>query len=261
MSTPFIVDAHAHTGYPNQFYVPEVTAPELLARMDALRIQYSLHCGDMVALSKDEAVGLPLWQRSYEASGGRLPFLAVYNPKRAAQSMTGLRRALDLSGCKGIKIHPSFHGTPAEHPSYEAAWAFAAEHDLPIMTHSWSVSGYNPTQALSTPERFEPWVRKYPTVRFVLGHSGGRGTGRFEAIRMVNEHPSVYLDFAGDIYCYQYVDRMSREVPVEKILFGSDWPWMDQRSHVSRVYLADIDPAAKRMILRDNALRVYRLEA
>lgn len=261
MREPFIVDAHAHTGYPNQFYVPEVNPRELLTRMDALRIQYSLHCGDMVALAKDEAMNLALWQRSYEESGGRLPYLGVYNPKRAEQSLKGLAAALSMSGFRGIKIHPSFHGMPAEHSSYEAVWAFAAAHDLPIMSHSWSVSAHNPTQALSTPERFEVWLRKYPHVRFVLGHSGGRGTGRFEAIRMARQYPTVYLDFAGDIYCYRYLERMSREVPVEKIMFGSDWPWLDQRSHLTRVYLAEVDATAKRKILRDNALQVYRLES
>jgi predicted TIM-barrel fold metal-dependent hydrolase len=259
MREPFVVDAHAHTGYPGQFFAPEQDATELLRRMDALRIEYSLHCGDMVALAKDEEANLELWQRAYEQSQGRIPFLAVYNPKRPVESLRGLRTALGLSGCRGIKIHPSFHGTSADHPGYDPVWAFAAEHELPIMSHSWSVSGHNPSQALSTPERFEGWVRKYPGVRFVLGHAGGRGTGRFEAFRMAREHPSVYMDFGGDIYCHELVEHACREVPVEKILFGSDWPWLDQRSHLSRVYLARIDPSAKRRILRDNALAVYRL--
>jgi hypothetical protein len=184
----------------------------------------------------------------------------VYNPRHAERSLRALAAALSLSGFRGIKIHPSFHGTPAEHPSYEAVWAFAQEHDLPIMSHSWSVSSYNPSQALSTPERFEVWLRKYPRVRFVLGHAGGRGTGRFEAVRMARDYPLVYIDLAGDIFCHELVERLCRDVPSEKIMFGSDWPWLDQRSHLARVYLAGIDDAVKRAILRDNAMAVYRLE-
>lgn len=34
----------------------------------------------------------------------------------------------------------------AEDPGYQQAWAIAAEHDLPILAHCWSVSDYNPTQ-------------------------------------------------------------------------------------------------------------------
>jgi len=45
-----------------------------------------------------------------------------------------------------------------------------------------------------------------------------------------------------------------------KILFGTDFPWMDHRSHLGRLYLARISAEAKRRILRDNALEVFRLE-
>jgi predicted TIM-barrel fold metal-dependent hydrolase len=59
----------------------------------------------------------------------------------------------------------------------------AAEHDLTVMSHSWSVSDYNPVQVLSLLRRFEGWVRRYPRGRFVLAHAGGRGNGRADAVR------------------------------------------------------------------------------
>ena len=146
-----------------------------------------------------------------------------------------------------------------EDPAYEPAWRFAADHDLPIMTHSWSVSDYNPTQSYSTPERFEGYVRKFPQVRLVFGHAGGRGSGRLEAVRMANEYPNVFLDFAGDIFCNRLIETLVASVPVEKILFGSDTPWMDIRSHLTRVLLAEVDDGVKQKILHDNAVGVYRL--
>ena len=103
-------------------------------------------------------------------------------------------------------------------------------------------------------------MRKYPGVRFVLGHSGGRGTGRREAVRMAKQYKNVYMDFGGDIYSYRYFENMARDVPENKVLFGSDYPWIDPRSHLARVYLAGITSSLKRRILRDNALEVYRLE-
>jgi predicted TIM-barrel fold metal-dependent hydrolase len=149
---------------------------------------------------------------------------------------------------------------PADDPSYEPAWAFAAQYDLAILTHSWSVSPYNPVQYLSTPERFEDYVKEFPGVRLVLGHAGGRGNGREQAIRMIKEHPNVYLDFAGDIFCYKLIEKLVQSVPVERILFGSDFPWLDPRANLSRVLLAEATPYTKIKILRDNAIRVYQLE-
>jgi predicted TIM-barrel fold metal-dependent hydrolase len=76
---------------------------------------------------------------------------------------------------------------------------------------------------------------------------------------MVKEHPNVYLDFAGDIFCHRLIERLVQWVPVEKILFGSDFPWIDPRANLSRVLLADVPPAAKIKILRNNAIHIYKL--
>ena len=193
----------------------------------------------------------------FERSGRRIHYLAVFNPLRPHESLSALKRHRSRPGLVGLKIHPSFHRTPAESASYEPAWRFAAEHTLPILTHSWSVSDHNPVQHLSTPERFERFVRKFPAVRLVLGHAGGRGSGRDDAVRMVNEYESVYLDFAGDIFCYGLIETLVASAPAEKILFGSDFPWLDPRANLTRVLLADINASAKARILRDNALVVY----
>jgi len=98
---------------------------------------------------------------------------------------------------------------------------------LPIVAHTWSVSSYNPVQALSTPGRFEG---------FVPAHSGGRGEGRREAIRLAQQHENVYMDFGGDIYCYPYFEELAATGLLAKVLYGTDYPWMDTRSHLTWVY-------------------------
>jgi predicted TIM-barrel fold metal-dependent hydrolase len=93
----------------------------------------------------------------------------------------------------------------------------------------------------------------------VLAHAGGRGDGRAEAVRLAREHPQVYLDLAGDIFCHRLVETLSAELPPNKLLFGSDFPWLDPRANLSRVLLAEIPDEAKRRILRDNAWEAYQL--
>ena len=172
-----------------------------------------------------------------------------------------MKEATTWPGFAGLKVHPSVHHTRPNDPAYEPAWRFAADHDLAILTHSWSVSDYNPSQSYSTPEQFEEYVRKFSQVRLVLGHAGGRGRGRHEAVRMANEYPNVFLDFAGDIFCNRLIETLGASVPVEKILFGSDSPWMDIRAHLSRVLLAEVDDRVKQRILAENARAVYKLGA
>ena len=141
-------------------------------------------------------------------SNGRLFCLGIFDPRAADASLEALEQAARGPAFVGLKIHPSIHRVGADDRAYEGAWQFAAEHDLPILTHSWSVSETNPVQRYSTPERFEAFVRRFPQVRLVLAMSGGRGSGRHEAIRMVNEHPNVFLDFAGDIFCYRLIETL-----------------------------------------------------
>jgi len=259
MSDPFIVDAHLHLGQPGVFFAPETEPEQLLALMDRLSIRSAI-CTDHLSIQEGCGTTLPGLREVFERSRGRLYYLGVFHPGRATECLAALETAQDWPGLVGLKIHPSFHGVPAEDPAYEPAWRFAAEHGRPILTHSWSVSDYNPVQRLSTPGRFEKYVRRFPDVRLVLGHVGGRGTGRAEAVRLANEYPQVYVDIAGDIFCYRLIETLVEAMPVGKILFGSDFPWLDPRANLSRVLLADLETAAKRRILRDNAAEVYGVE-
>lgn len=257
---PFIIDAHAHTGFTNQFFSPEVDAASLLKRMNQLNIQYAVNLVSMETLSGEQRPELEKSHREFEESGGRIFYCGFFDPRRGNEDITLLTEFKNRPGFTGIKIHPSFCSVSADDVSYEPVWRFAGKNSLPIVAHTWSVSSYNPVQKLSTPDKFEPFVRKYPGVKFVLGHSGGRGEGRYDAIRMAKGYENVYMDFGGDVFCYRYFEWMAEQVPENKILFGSDYPWLDQRAHLTRVYLADIPTGLKGKIFRENALEVFEFE-
>lgn len=260
MSTSFIVDAHLHLGDPGGHFTPESHTHHLMRLMDKLYIQYGICCGDLVSLREGVGAGVKRLQKLFDdESQGRIFFLGVYAPNCPDECLNALKATLNHPGFVGIKIHPSFHRVPAEHDLYEHIWQFAQDHDLPILSHTWSPSAHNPLQALSSPERFEPFIAKFPDVRFIIAHAGGRGAGRQHAIRLINEYPNVYLDFSGDVFCYELIEDLVKSVSSEKLLFGSDVPWIDPRAHLCRVLFADIAVSIKEKILRENAMHVYRL--
>ncbi len=260
MKEPFIVDAHMHTGASCMYYAEKPDAGRYLELMDRLSIKYAI-CSDMLSIMKGSRYGLEEAERIYDKSAGRIFYLGVFNPKAGTECLQALEKAAAKPGFVGLKIHPSLHQTAPESDAYEPAWRFVRDHDLTLLTHSWSVSSYNPLQAYSTPERFRHYADKYPGIRFVLGHAGGRGSGRAQAVKMANEYPHVYLDFAGDIFCFQYLETMLNSIPHDKLIFGSDYPMLDPRANLSRVLLSGIDEKTAGQVLRDNAFAAYKLDA
>lgn len=258
MKDNFIVDAHMHVGPPGVFFTPKYDTKDYISLMNENHIAYSV-CSDLLSIMEDVSLGLEIADKIFEQSNQRIYILGVFNPKHTKESIFVLEKMAQKPYLVGIKIHPSMHGVDAESEEYESVWKFASENDLTIMSHTWSLSSYNPVQKYSTPLKFEKFVKKFPNVRFVMGHFGGRGDGRNEAIQLINKYPNVYGDFAGDIYDYELIENLVASVPSDRILFGSDYSWFDPKANILRVLLANISDKIKLKILRENAIKVYNL--
>ena len=255
MSVPKIVDAHMHLGAPFTLFTHGWELRDVVGRMDRLHIDrgYSAHhfwlagrFGEARAASIEAA----------EATGGRLPFLAVFDPRRESESLAAMDACLGHPYFIGIKIHPSFHGVSACDARYDAVWQYAAKYKLPIVTHSWSDT-YNPVQKLSLPDLFEEHVRRHPGVSLILGHGGGPGNGQLQAIRLARGYPNVFLDTSGDVFSLDWIPNLVTAIGADRILFGSDQTWIDPAAHLTRIHFADIDAEAKAQILGGNALRIF----
>jgi uncharacterized protein len=254
MSVPRIVDAHMHLGC-GDFFTHDADLPGILRLMDRLGIEraYSTH---FLWLSARFTEAVEASRRGYGESGGRIPFLAVFDPRFPGESLAAMDACAGREGLVGIKIHPSWHGVRADDGRYRAAWEYARDRGLPILSHTWSDT-YNPVQKLSLPGLFEPFVARYPGVRFVLAHSGGPGNGQAQAVALVRTYPHTYLDTAGDLFFHGFLPFLVRQAGADRILFGTDQPMMDPRCQMVRTFLADIDAAAQELILGRNALKVF----
>ena len=258
MKDCFIVDAHMHIGSHSVFFAPKYDVKDYVSLMDENNIAYSV-CSDMSSIMEDCGRSLEIADKIFEQSNQRIYILCVFNPNYPEESLAVMKKLCKKPYLVGIKIHPSWHGIDAESGKYEPLWRFAADNDLTIMSHTWSVSSYNPVQKLSTPLKFEKFIKQFPKVRFVLGHFGGRGSGRYEAIKLINQYPNVYGDFSGDIFDYELMENLVKAVPSDKILYGSDYSMFDPRANLFHVLFADVSDEIKLKILRENAMKVYKL--
>ena len=82
-----------------------------------------------------------------------------------------------------------------------------------------------------------------------------------EMISMCWKHDNVYT--AGDAYAPRYWPTQylhyANTYGRHKVMFGSDWPVIDPERAVEEVARLDLKAESRRMLMRDNALRVFRL--
>jgi|LSQX01.2.fsa_nt_gb predicted TIM-barrel fold metal-dependent hydrolase len=250
-----IVDGHLHLGCDPYNFVPKKDIQQLLLCMKIYGIKraYSCHYKWLLCRFKE---GYESSISAYQESGGKIPYFGVYVPTDIQASLKYLDKSLKSGGLIGIKIHPSFHKTYADDPKYLPVWNYAKEYHLPILSHTWSLTD-NPEQKFSLPPLFTKYLENYQEVFFVMGHSGGRGNGRSEVVELAKRFRNVYLDIAGDIFCYNLIPELVGSVGVEKIIFGTDWPWFDPASYLPRIILSSVTDEQKKKILGLNALKVY----
>jgi predicted TIM-barrel fold metal-dependent hydrolase len=255
-----IIDAHMHLGPIHQYYNYQLSLQDLLEVMDRLHIQCAISSHFAALLYGDLTLGVEESLRAYESSGGRILSYYIFNPLAAEQCLKVMERYPDRAIFKGIKIHPSWHGVPADDERYEVVWQYAQDNQLVLLSHSWDISLTNPIQRYSYPALFEKHLARHPQVRFIFAHSGGRPNGIREAARLGGMYKNAFFDIAGDIYHTHFIEYLDRTVGSERILFGSDYSMMDPRQMLGVVLGAEIGVAAKARILSENAARLFDID-
>jgi len=118
----------------------------------------------------------------------------------------------------------------------------------PILLHTGDFS-------YTAPAMMADMVSEYPNVVFVLGHSGSLAFVR-DAIEVAKAFPNTYLETSG-MTSPAMLRRAVDELGAERILFGSDYPFWHPAVERARIDSAGLEPAASRLILGENARRLF----
>ncbi len=149
-----------------------------------------------------------------------------------------LEREVRTLGLKGLK----FHGVPSRE-MVEAA----AELRIPILFHPPKVN-----DCLDV-------IRSYPRVALILAHLGNFASRDWRehvrAIEAAKRLPNLYLDTSSVVFV-DYLEQAARELPAEKLLFGSDGPLVDSRVELHKVRLLKLPREKEQMVLGGNILRL-----
>ena len=155
--------------------------------------------------------------------------------------------------CAGIKIHPEEHGYPINNHG-EKIFTFAAEHKSIVMTHS--------SEQNSLADDFVKFADDFPEITLILAHLGwgwdGNPDHQVRAIQK-SKHGNIFTDTSSltNIFPNQ-VEWGVREIGAEKILYGTDSPSYFAPAQRARIDNADMSDKDKKLILRDNSLKLLK---
>jgi uncharacterized protein len=237
-----IIDCHCHAGKGDGLTGPWDTAAPLekyLQRADDAGIERTVLFAAFhsdYAMANREVAGI------VNAQPDRFYGFAFLHPDRDRGRVLQLVTvAVRRYGFRGIKVHR--HDGRITREICEAARAFS----LPVL---YDVMGESHVVHLLATE--------YPDVNFIIPHLGSFSDDwRAQAalIPQLVTYPNVYTDTSG-VRRYDLLEEAVQRAGPGKILFGSDGPWLHPGVELAKVGLVGLAPAAARLVLGGNLLRL-----
>ena len=191
-----------------------------------------------------------------------IPFINL-DPLQDERTMTDeIMNRVNNNGAKGIKLHPnSQQFFPNDHrlwPAYQTAGQIG----LPVMCHA---GKFATRIQYAQPKHFKEVLATFPNLTLVMAHLG---QGFLDETRsLARTYPNLFFDCSAIVSAADTARGISdteltnliKEIGVERVMFGSDFPWHDPAEAVERLLKLDFSEQEKQLLLADNAIRIYKL--
>jgi len=161
---------------------------------------------------------------------------------------------LKHSHCIGIKIHPEEHGYHITEYG-KKIFEFAEKNNAIIQTHSGEKN--------SLPVDFLKLANDFPGVKLIISHLGcGFDNDPTHQVRAIQKscHRNIFTDTSSAMSITPgLLEWAVKEIGAEHILYGTDSPLYFAPMQRARIDFAEISDVDKKLILRDNAVRIFKL--
>jgi uncharacterized protein len=209
------------------------------------------------ALHKDlRAANLRLAEECRRFGAGLLiPFGSV-NPALPGWE-DDLRRCAEQHRMPGVRLHPNYHGYALDDARLARLLSLAAAARM-VVQIALSMEDERTQHPLArvapaAPAPLEKLAGSAPGVRLVLLNRNWASD--WKLARRLSEAGQVYFEFAM-LEGLGQVKRMLDEVPADRVLLGSHFPFYCLESALLKVREAGLDAREESAVLRENAPRV-----
>ena len=161
-------------------------------------------------------------------------------------------------GLKGIKLHPDYQDTYFNDIRYKRIISYATELGLIISVHA-GQDPKCPDNIHCTPTMAEQVLNEVEPEKLVLAHMGGNELWSEVEERLVGRN--VYFDTGVilDRMPQEQFLRMVREHGADRIVFGTDSPWADQKKFVEILKEMPLEEEERNQIFAGTAVKLLGL--
>ena len=243
-----------------------VEIDEYLKKMDRAGIEHALliahRCGDLRVEGSFEV--------TYEYVHGicqrypdRFSGVAGVDTTRGMEQLRELEKAVTEFGFVSAHWYPHWFDIAPDAPQIYPVYAKCCELGVPIMMQVGQNLIYSRTRRLRSvakPILLDQVAIDFPELVIIGIHIGVPWTE--EMIAMCWKHENIYA--AGDAYAPKHWPKSfvhyANSYGRDKILFGTDWPAIDPERAVKEIGDLGMNRDAHRLMMRDNALRLFGLD-
>ena len=226
------------------------TVGGLLASMDSAGIDAAFVCA--IATKPSQAEGILKWCEKIRSE--RIEPLASVHPADP-EAPRWIRRIAE-AGLAGIKLHPMYQEFAVDEERVDPLYAAAGEQEILVACHCGLDLAYPPDDDRASPPRYARVLDKFPDLRLLCTHMGGYRS--WDDVERWLLGRDVYLEtsFSIDKLGPERAADMIRRHGVERVMFGTDWPWKDQAQELGLLRSLGFGKEQQRAIRWSNAAKL-----
>jgi len=243
-----IIDLHAHLGPYFNMHSPATAASDIVGTMDLCGIGKTV-ISTTLSFDTDIVLGNTMMLEALDSYPGRLYGACGVNGNYPELSLAELDRTFSRPDVVMVKVHPSGSKCRLDDRRMNRILEFASTRRLFVLVHTWLDN-----DAYGNQDIFASVAAAHPQSKWIMGHSGGP-YGSVHAVELAQKTANIFLDLTLSMCPARQVEFFVREVGSERVLFGTDSPFLDPRPQVGRIALAEITQQDRINIFGANARR------
>jgi predicted TIM-barrel fold metal-dependent hydrolase len=233
-------------------FIRSHTIPNLLAEMDAMRVERSVILPIVMGFPFGDDLAAR-WKTEIDRAGVADRLLAGASVHPRDPDKIAQLEAAAASGARVLKLHPTVQAFYPDDEDLMEVYQAADRLGLVVFFHG-GRAGIEPESRhrYALPRHYEAAFASFPGLPFVVGHAGARDGEAMLELGL--RYDNVWFGIHGQ--GITHLDRMIGRTRGERLLFGTDWPFYHLATSLAKVLIVTDTPARaeiRHSILRGNA--------